>query len=70
MKSKEISVLFLRAVPMIILLATGFASLNLIGCGADEAETDGGTNQLTAEEQKDLARFCRIRVFSNISLRR
>ena len=42
---------------MIILLVTGFASLNLISCGADETETDEGTNQLTAEEQKDLARF-------------
>ena len=57
MKTKEISVLFVRAVSTIILLVTGFASLTLIGCGADEAETDEGTNQLTGEEQKDLARF-------------
>ena len=57
MNKKEISVFFVSVVPMIILLATGFASLNLISCGADEAETDEGTNQLTAEEQKDLARF-------------
>lgn len=54
---KKVSLFFVRAVPVIILLATSFASLNLISCGADEAETDDGTKQLTAEEQKDLARF-------------
>lgn len=57
MNEKEISLFFVRAVTVIILLATGFASLNLISCGADETETDGGTNQLTPEEQKDLVRF-------------
>ena len=57
MNKKEISLFFVRAVPVIILLATGFASLNLISCGADETETGGGTKQLTTEEQKDLARF-------------
>lgn len=57
MNKKKLSLFFVRAVPVIILLATGFASLNLISCGADEAETDEGTKQLTAEEQKDLARF-------------
>ena len=44
-------------VPMIILFAIGFMSLACIGCGADEAEESGGTEQLTTEEQKDLARF-------------
>ena len=57
MNKKKMSLFFVRAVPVIILLATGFASLNLISCGADETETDGGTNQLTAEDRKDLARF-------------
>ena len=57
MNKKTLSLCFVRAVPVIILLVTGFASLNLISCGADETETDGGTNQLTAEEQKHLARF-------------
>lgn len=57
MNKKKVSLFFARAVPVIILLATSFASLNLISCGADEAETDEEVNQLTAEEQKDLARF-------------
>ena len=57
MNKKKLSLFFVRAAPMIILLATGFVSLNLISCGADETETDGGTKQLTVEEQKDLARF-------------
>ena len=57
MNQKKMSLFFVRALPVIILLVTGFASLNLISCGADETETDGGTNQLTTEEQKHLARF-------------
>ena len=57
MNKKKMSLFFVRALPVIILLITGFASLNLISCGADETETDDGTNQLTAEDQKDLARF-------------
>ena len=57
MNQKKMSLFFVRALPVIILLVTGFASLNLISCGADETETDEGTNQLTAEEQKHLARF-------------
>ncbi len=57
MNQKKMSLFFVRALPVIILLVTGFASLNLISCGADETETDGGTNQLTVEEQKHLARF-------------
>ena len=57
MNQKEISVFFVSAVLIMVLIATGFVSLNLIGCGSDEAETGGGTNQLTVEEQKDIARF-------------
>lgn len=57
MKKKKMSLFFVRALLVIILLTTGFASLNFISCGADETETDEGTNQLTAEEQKHLARF-------------
>ena len=57
MNKKKVSLFFVRAVPVIILLATGFASLHLISCGGDEAETGGGTKQLTTEEQKDLTRF-------------
>ena len=57
MNKKKRSLCFVRAVHVIILLVTGFASLNLISCGADETETDEGTKQLTVEEQKDLARF-------------
>lgn len=63
MREKEISVFFLRAVPMILLFLIGFANWNLIGCGSDETETDDGTNQLTAEEQKDLARFVEYVLF-------
>ena len=48
---------FLRAVSVITLFTISFASLNLIGCGADEAETEEEKKQLTAEEQKHLARF-------------
>ena len=55
MNQKEISVFFVSAVLIMVLIATGFVSLNLIGCGSDEAETGGGTNQLTVEEQKDIA---------------
>lgn len=57
MSEKEISVFFLRRMPIIIVFAIGFVSLNLMGCGSDETETDGGTKQLTQEEQKDIARF-------------
>ena len=57
MNKKKVSLFFVRTVTVIILLVTGFASLNFISCGADEAETGGGTKQLTTEEQKDLARF-------------
>ena len=49
---------FLRAGSVITLFAIGFVILNLIGCGADEAETEEEEKkQLTAEEQKHLARF-------------
>ena len=47
-----------------VLIAIGFAGLNLISCGADEAETDSGIKQLTAEEQKDLVRFVEYVFFS------
>ena len=57
MNEKEISVFFTSVVLIMVLITIGFVGLNLIGCGGDEAETDGGTNQLTVEEQKDLARF-------------
>ena len=57
MSKKEILVFFVRTAPIVILFATGFAGFNLMGCGTDEAETDSGTNQLTQEEQKDIARF-------------
>ena len=57
MNQKEISVFFVSAVLIMVLIAIGFVGLNLIGCGSDEAETGGGTNQLTVEEQKDIARF-------------
>jgi len=49
---------FVRTSTVIILLVTGCVySLNLIGCGGDEAETDQGISGLTVEDQKDLARF-------------
>ena len=54
----------MRAVPTTFLFVIGFAGLNLIGCGADEAETGAGINQLTPEEQKDLARFVEYVFFS------
>ena len=57
MNQKEISVFFVSAVLIMVLIATGFVSLNLMGCGADEAETGEGIKKLTGEEQKDLARF-------------
>ena len=63
MSEKEISVFFVRIVQMIILFIIIFVGLNLIGCGGDETETDGGTNQLTVEEQKDLARFVEYVLF-------
>ena len=34
-----------------------------MGCDANETETDDGTNQLTGEEQKDLARFVEYVLF-------
>ena len=64
MSKKEIAVFFVRAVPTTFLFVIGFAGLNLIGCGADEAETGAGINQLTPEEQKDLARFVEYVFFS------
>ena len=64
MSKKEIAVFFVRAVPTIFLFVIGFVGLNLIGCGADEAETGAGINQLTTEEQKDLARFVEFVFFS------
>ena len=57
MRKKERFVFFLRTVQVIILFAIGFASLNLIGCGADDTETDEGTTQPTNEEERHLARF-------------
>lgn len=57
MSGQEISVSFVRIVQMSILFAIVFVGLNFIGCGGDETETDGGTKQLTVEEQKDIARF-------------
>ena len=57
MNKKKISVFFVNAGLIMVLITIGFVGLNLIGCGADEAETGGGTNQLTVEEQKDIARF-------------
>ena len=56
MRKKERFVFFLRTVQVIILFAV-FASLNLIGCGADDTETDEGTTQPTNEEERHLARF-------------
>ena len=63
MREKEISVFLVRVMPTIIVFAIGCVSLNLMGCGSDETETDDGTNQLTAEEQKDLARFVEYVLF-------
>ena len=57
MNKREISVFFVRAVLIMVLIAIGFVGLNLMGCGADEAETGEGIKKLTGEEQKDLARF-------------
>ena len=57
MNKKKISVFFVNAELIMVLTAIGFAGLNLTGCGTDETETDGGTKQLTQEEQKDIARF-------------
>lgn len=48
---------------MILLFLIGFANWNLIGCGSDETETDDGTNQLTTEEQKHIARFVEYVLF-------
>jgi len=64
MNQKKIAVLFRRQGPRILLFINIFASLNLISCGADESETDGGIKQLTQEEQKDLVRFVEYVFFS------
>ena len=53
----------MTAALIIALFAFISSSLNLIGCGADEAETDGRTEQLTDEEQKKLLRFVEYVLF-------
>ena len=57
MNEKKISVFFVKTLPRFLLFALGFAGVNLIGCGADETETEADTKRLTSEEQKDIARF-------------
>ena len=57
MNEKEISLFFVKPLPSLLLFALAFVGVNLIGCGADETETDAGTKRLTTEEQKDIARF-------------
>lgn len=57
MNKQKISVFFVNVILIMFLTVVGFAGLNLIGCGTDETETNGGTKQLTQEEQKDIARF-------------
>ena len=64
MNKKKMAVLFGKQAPRILLFVSIFVSLNLISCGADESETDGGIKQLTPEEQKDLARFVEYVFFS------
>ena len=63
MNEKKITLFLVRVLPTIIVFAIGFVSLNLMGCGSDETETDNGTNQLTTEEQKNLARFVEYVLF-------
>lgn len=63
MNEKKITLFLVRVLPTIIVFAIGFVSLNLMGCGSDETETDDGTNQLTTEEQKNLARFVEYVLF-------
>ena len=57
MNEKKISVFFVKTLPRFLLFALGFAGVNLIGCGADETETEADTKRLTSEEQKDITRF-------------
>ncbi len=63
MNKQKISVFFVNVILIMFLTAVGFAGLNLIGCGTDETETDSGTNQLTPEEQKHIARFVEYVLF-------
>lgn len=64
MNHKKIAGGFGKQARRILLFVSIFASLNLISCGTDESETDGGIKQLTPEEQKDLARFVEYVLFS------
>ena len=63
MGKKSVSRFFMTTALITALFAFNFTSLNLIGCGADEAETEGGIEQLTDEEQKDLLRFVEYVLF-------
>ena len=54
---------FRAAMSMVALLAFIFINLNLIGCGADETETEDEVGQLTDEERKDLLRFVEYVLF-------
>ena len=60
---KRIPRFFIIAISTVVLLTFSFASLNLIGCGSDEAETVSQITELTDEEQKDLLRFVEYVLF-------
>ena len=63
MGEKRIPRFFTTMQLIIPLFALNFTSLHLIGCGADETETENQITELTDEEQKKLLRFVEYVLF-------